>query len=176
VRVSIDGPNAETNDPIRGEGTFDAAMEGVRSLLRHGFLPIITATRVWPPEDDEPVRQAFESALRACGYDKPRIKLLPSLRIGREAVRAGGYGLDDRVTAEMLDGYDSTQLLCSSSRVVTSRGVHVCPILVDQKDSLLGVSLEDAATPFALSHGACYTCWLYGAICSNYGGIGEDSA
>lgn len=176
IRVSIDGPDAETNDPIRGEGTFEAAMNGVRALLDHDFLPIITATRVWSPEDDEATRQAFEGVLRGLGYEKPRIKILPSLRIGREAARAGGYGEDDRVTAEMLDDYDVSQLLCSGARVVTNRGVHVCPILVDQEDSLLGQTLAEAATPFPLRHQACYTCWLYGAICSNYGGIGEGSA
>jgi len=176
VRVSIDGPDPETNDPIRGEGTFLAAMNGVRALLDHGFLPIITATRVWSPEGDEATRQAFEDVLRELGYDKPRIKILPSLRIGREAARAGGYGDDDRVTDEMMDGYDVSHLLCSGARVVTNHGVHVCPILVDQEDSLLGETLEDAATAFPLRHQACYTCWLYGAICSNYGGIGEGSA
>lgn len=176
IRVSIDGPDAETNDPIRGEGTFLAAMNGVRALLAHGFLPIITATRVWSPDGDESTRRAFEDALRDLGYDKPRIKILPSLRIGREAARAGGYGDDDRVTGEMMEGYDAGHLLCSGARVVTNRGIHVCPILVDQEDSLLGETLAEAATPFALKHQACYTCWLYGAICSNYSGIGEDSA
>jgi len=176
VRVSIDGPDADTNDPIRGEGTFQAAMNGVRALLDHGFLPIITATRVWSPEGDETTRQAFEAALRDLGYDKPRIKILPSLRIGREAARVGGYGDDDRVTDEMMEGYDVTQLLCSGARVVTSRGVHVCPILVDREDSIVSETLEEAATSFPLSHQACYTCWLYGAICSNYAGIGEGSA
>src|SRR5581483_5787762 len=41
-RVSIDGFSPEENDPIRGAGTFDRAMKGVRQLLAHGFLPIIT--------------------------------------------------------------------------------------------------------------------------------------
>lgn len=176
IRVSIDGPDAETNDPIRGEGTFRSAMNGVRALLDHGFLPIITATRVWPLEKDEDRRQAFERALLDIGYTKPRIKILPSLHIGREAARAGGYGEDDRVTPEMMEGYDVSQLLCSGARVVTNRGVHVCPILVDQEDARLGKNLAEAARPFSLRHQACYTCWLYGAICSNYGGIGEASS
>lgn len=176
IRVSIDGPDAATNDPIRGAGTFKAAMNGVRMLLDHGFLPIITATRVWSLEDDETNRRAFQEALIGIGYDRPRIKILPSLRIGREAARAGGYGDDDRVTPEMMDGYDASQLLCSSARVVTNRGVHVCPILVDREDAVLGRTLTEAAGPYALRHQACYTCWLYGTICSNYAGIGEASA
>src|SRR5437667_2208328 len=33
-RVSIDGPDAATNDPIRGAGTFERALRGVRQLLQ----------------------------------------------------------------------------------------------------------------------------------------------
>jgi len=39
-RVSIDGFSPETNDPIRGEGTFVRAIEGVKKLVAFGFLPI----------------------------------------------------------------------------------------------------------------------------------------
>src|SRR5437588_7890150 len=45
-RVSIDGFTAEENDPIRGPGTFERALRGVRQLLAHGFPPIITVTQV----------------------------------------------------------------------------------------------------------------------------------
>ena len=174
IRVSIDGPNAEMNDAVRGEGTFDRAMEGVRRLLEHGFLPIVTATQVWPREEDERVRREFLERLRSLGYGKPRIKILPSLKIGREILRDRGYDPHEWVTAQMLEGFDEGQLLCSSSRVVTDRGIHVCPILVDHPDSLMGPSLESADEPFELRHQACYTCWMHGAICTNYGGVGED--
>lgn len=173
IRVSIDGPSAETNDPIRGPGTFRRAMDGVRWLVEHGFLPIITATQVWDPARDEDVRQEFVQALRAVGYDRPRLKFLPTLRIGREAVRSRGYTGDEIVTAAMLEGYDVTQLLCATGRVVTSKGVHVCPILLDSPDARLGSSLEEASRPFPLAHHACFTCWMHGAICTNYAGITE---
>ncbi len=174
IRVSIDGPTAELNDPVRGEGTFDRAMAGVRTLLEHGFLPIITATQVWDPVRDEEVRRAFVDRLRSIGYRNPRLKILPSLLLGREELRARGYSESERVTPEMMEGYDPGHLLCASSRVVTSRGVYVCPILIESPAARLGASLEDADRPFRLDHAACYTCWLHGAICSNYGGIGQD--
>src|SRR5919109_1295387 len=44
-RVSIDGFTAADNDPIRGAGTFERIVKGIRQLVRHGFLPIITVTR-----------------------------------------------------------------------------------------------------------------------------------
>jgi sulfatase maturation enzyme AslB (radical SAM superfamily) len=174
LRVSMDGPSPETNDLIRGEGTFERAMEGVGRLVNHGFLPIITAAQVWCPHEDGEVYQQFVSALRKVGYDRPRIKILPSLRIGREALRTRGYSDAEIITPAMMEGYDTTQLLCSSARVVTNRGIYVCPILIDAPDARLGDGLEEAWRPFALSHRACYTCWAHGAICSNFSGIGQE--
>jgi molybdenum cofactor biosynthesis enzyme MoaA len=166
-RVSIDGPTPETNDPIRGTGAFERAMQGVRLLNDYGFLPIITMTRLWDEADDDRVLAQFRSVLHDHGVTRPRLKLLPRLRIGAEERRTAAYRPDERLTAEMFAGYDASQLICSHSRVITSRGVWVCPILLDTADARLGKSLDDAAVPFSLSHGACTTCFEYGAICTN---------
>jgi sulfatase maturation enzyme AslB (radical SAM superfamily) len=163
-RVSIDGPDAATNDPIRGDGTFERAMRGVRQLLQHGFLPIITAARM---TDDDLSFRALVEVLKANGYDSPRVKLLPALRLGAEVERHRGYNPEERVTPEMMTGFDQTQLICNHSRIVTDRGVHVCPILIEAPDSVLGLSLADSLQPYALRHHACYTCYQFGALCAN---------
>ena len=166
-RVSIDGFSPQTNDPIRGEGTFDKAMQGIQKLVAHGFLPIITAARVWPEEEELAVIEQFVAALKSHGYNRPRLKILPTLQLGAEETRTRGYLPAERVTTDMMQGYDAAQLICEHSRIVTDRGVHVCPILIDSADSLLSESLAGAGEPFELRHGACYTCFQYGAICSN---------
>lgn len=174
-RVSIDGFSPETNDPIRGEGTFDRAIQGVSRLVQFGFLPIITAARTWPIEQDEQVTGKFVQVLRDAGYERPRLKLLPTLHLGAEAERTHGYRESERVTSEMLVEYDKSQLICEHSRIVTDRGVHVCPILIDSDDSLLGQTLESSLTPYRLDHGACLTCYQYGAICSNPSSSGGET-
>ncbi len=166
-RVSLDGFDAATNDPIRGAGTFDRTLRGVRQLVAHGFLPIITAARTWRLAEEPAVVERFVQAMREAGYERPRLKILPTLQLGAEQQRTRGYAADERVTPEMLDGYDTRQLLCSYSRIVTDRGVHVCPLLIETPDALLGTTLESARQPYGLWHGACYTCYQYGAICVN---------
>lgn len=166
-RVSIDGCTAEMNDPVRGEGTFSRAMKGVQRLVAFGFLPIITAARVWPIQQDRETIDGFLRVLREHGYGRPRLKILPTLQLGAEEQRTHGYLPAERVTADMLEGYDAAQLVCQHSRIVTDRGVHVCPILIESPDSLLGQSLADSLRPFAIQHGACTTCYQHGAICSN---------
>ncbi len=166
-RVSIDGFTAETNDPIRGDGTFDRAIRGVKQLVDHNFLPIITAARTWPDEEELTVVGGFEQMLKEVGYSRPRLKILPTLQLGAEEERTCGYRESERVTPEMMAEYDESLLVCEHSRIVTDRGIHVCPILIEADDSLLGETLEEATKPFELKHGACLTCYQYGAICSN---------
>ncbi len=169
-RVSIDGFTADQNDPVRGDGTFYRAMDGVGKLVQFGFIPIITAVRTWNIGDEHEMISGFQRVLKQQGYKHPRLKILPTLQIGAEAIRSTGYRNEERVTREMMEGYDQSLLVCSYSRIVTDRGVHVCPILIESPDSLLSQSLVDSVRPFPLGHGACSTCYQYGAICSNASG------
>ena len=175
LRVSLDGYSPETNDPIRGEGTFDRAMEGVGNLVAKGFRPIITAMQSWPCEEMPCTLKAFGDALGKVGYDEPRLKILPPLLIGEEAERNRGYTDCERVTHEMMHGYDLDQLLCSRARLVTAAGVYACPILLDYPSARLADTLTEAVTIAApLAESACYTCYTNGAICSNATtGVGE---
>jgi molybdenum cofactor biosynthesis enzyme MoaA len=172
-RVSIDGFSPETNDPIRGIGTFERATRGIQQLVHGGFLPIITAARTWPIEQDGEMLRGFIQSMQSLGYAHPRIKLLPTLQIGAEERRTRGYLPDERITLEMMQGFDASHFLCHHARIVTDRGVHVCPILIETPDSVLGQTLVESQRPFSLQHGACFTCYQYGAICSNAGAFGK---
>lgn len=166
-RVSLDGCTARDNDAIRGRGTFERALRGIERLVAVGFLPILTAAQVWEPHRDHEVLSGFVAELERRGYHRPRIKLLPRLKIGAEESRAGGYTADERITEEMMDGFDPSLLQCYQARMVSSRGVHICPILVDDPRGLLGESLGESLRPYPLAANACFTCWQYGNICSN---------
>lgn len=169
LRVSIDGYTAKMNDPIRGEGTFVSAMKGVHQLVGAGFLPIITMTQTWPHEETANVFKRFTQLLKENGYERPRIKILPTIHLGMEETRSRPYQADERITRDMLDSFDLDNLLCHHSRIVTDRGVAVCPLLIEQPNAHRGTTLEDATQPFAVTHNACFTCYLYGTICSNSG-------
>ncbi|MGD2071685.1 MAG: radical SAM protein [Gemmatimonadota bacterium] len=175
LRVSLDGTTGEMNDAIRGEGAFARTMEGVERLVAAGFLPIVTCMRSWDEEATPEVLGAFRDLLVGIGYGRARIKILPPLLMGEEVGRTRGYGPAERVTAEMLSGFPVDQLLCRRARLVTSRGVWVCPILPEAPDGFMGDTLDEAmARPARLSEPACHTCVLGGALCSNAPAGGED--
>lgn len=41
-QISLDGPTAEINDPMRGKGTFDATIRGIKEVISLGFNPTLT--------------------------------------------------------------------------------------------------------------------------------------
>jgi MoaA/NifB/PqqE/SkfB family radical SAM enzyme len=166
IRISLDAPSEEANDRIRGKGSFERALAGTARLEKAGFLPIVTAVQ-FGEEDAPAALEEFERLLIGRGIRKPRVKFLPAFRVGREEERSGGYGEDDRITVEMLELLGPEQLLCSTARVATSRGIWVCPILVNEQGGRMGDTLEESFRPFPLSYGACATCLRHGAVCAN---------
>jgi MoaA/NifB/PqqE/SkfB family radical SAM enzyme len=174
LRVSIDGYSPDMNDPIRGKGTFRRALDGVRLLLEHGFLPIITVAETWEDGRTDEVFRRFVEVLKSEGYSRPRIKIIPTLRLGAEEKRSRSYSDWERVTVEMMEGFDSSQLICTRSRIATDKGVYVCPILIDSPEARLGSTLAESTGPYPLKHSACYTCYVGGAICSNLSSGGRD--
>ncbi len=175
IRVSMDGYTEEMNDAIRGKGVFQKAMSGVRGLVKYGFLPIITIVQTWEEYETDDVLAGFTETLKQNGYHRPRIKILPSLKLGREIVRTQGYDRYEYVTEEMMDGFDADQLICANARMATNRGVYVCPILIEEPKAYLGRTLHESMVPYEIKQQACFTCYLYGAICSNFNSVNRDA-
>ncbi len=167
VRVSLDGYTEEMNDAIRGRGVFRLALAGAARLARRGLLPLVTIVRTWDDGDELATLAGFARVLKEAGCDRPRIKVLPALPLGRELTRIAGLQRDECVTAAMLDGFDRDLLMCTNSRLLTDRGVWVCPLLVEHADARLGTTLDEAASTYELRHQACVTCYRHGTICGN---------
>ena len=42
IQVSLEGQNAEIHDKLRGKGSFDAAVDGIKKLMSIGIIPIVS--------------------------------------------------------------------------------------------------------------------------------------
>ena len=100
LQVSVDGARPETNDPIRGAGTFEKAMEGMRLLAGLGFEVSLTTvvTRQNLPE----LTLLTEHAASAGAKSQ---HLMWSHRRGRARVSDNGFFPE---TAEILEGVERT--------------------------------------------------------------------
>ena len=165
LRISIDGWDAASNDPIRGEGTYERILEGIRNLAAVGLVPVITVTEACADAGSQEGRTKFLSFLRGIGIPRPRLKVMPLLRLGAEVVRLRSYTREESLRDVALTPAEESALQCSNSRMVTSKGVYVCPILIDFNGAKMGETLASAAEPFELKFQACFTCHQDGLSC-----------
>ncbi len=166
LRVSLDGTTKPENDALRGRGTFEKIIASIERLHAAGLNPVITVTTCHAESGGEEGRKKFYDFVRSRGIDKPRLKFLAPFKIGREERRGGGYENWERlVDGDLIDG-ESEQLQCSNCRMVTSKGVYPCPILVEHDDARMGDELEDGLKAIELRHQACYTCHVEGVSCA----------
>jgi len=164
VRVSLDDTDPETNDRVRGAGSFSKAVAAIVMLSDRGLLPIVTATAIASAAPaGEGMYERFRVFLMAHGVEKPRVKILPVFALGR----LGREG-DPRLTEADLAGFDRGLLQCSESRVVGHGGVYACPILAGLPGARLTErTLKESFADAPLYHPACMTCVQTGMTCKN---------
>jgi molybdenum cofactor biosynthesis enzyme MoaA len=165
LRISLDGFNRETHDAVRGAGVWDRVMSGLASLAEVGINPVITVTEAAEGVGSAEGRAHFLDVIRSFGFTKPRLKVLSLFRIGAEESRSHGYESWERLTAADVAGADMSVLQCSTSRMITSKGVYVCPIIIDEQEARMGDAIEETLHAFPLKFGACHTCWVDGVTC-----------
>jgi hypothetical protein len=165
LRISIDGWDAATNDPIRGAGTFDRILAAVGQLSAAGLSPVITVTDACDGASTSAGRTRLLQFLRDAGLPRPRLKVMPLLRLGAEETRTRGYAAGETLRGVALTAGEAESLQCSSSRMVTARGAWVCPILIDFPAARMGATLRETLRPFELAYPACFTCHAEGLSC-----------
>jgi AdoMet-dependent heme synthase len=160
VRVSLDDPNREANDRVRGRGAFDRALAAIARLHRRGLPAILTATDLGTSASG--LYDRLRQLLIEAGVDKPRIKLLPLFPVGRACSDAPPPDAAD------IEGFDLGRLQCTDSRTVTADGIYACPILAGLPEARLAAPrLADAGGAVPLAHAACRVCLQTGASCRN---------
>ncbi len=165
LRISIDGWDAATNDPVRGAGTFERILVGIRNLAEGGLNPVITVTEACEGASTAEGRTRFLEFLRSIGLTKPRLKVMPLLRLGAESGRTRAYASWESLRGQTLTRGETEALVCSSGRMVTSKGVYVCPILIDFPQARMGATLSETLGAFELGYPACFTCHEQGLSC-----------
>ncbi len=165
IRISLDAATAADNDAIRGRGSFAKALRAVQLLANHALYPIVTATEILDPPDRGSRYERLRALVIESGVDRPRIKILPVLPLGRCSDRRR----ERLVTEDDLDHFDTARLQCTETRVVAEGGIYACPILAGLPGARMGTErLADTLTPVGLYHTACHTCYETGIACKNF--------
>ncbi len=168
-RISLESYKEEENDRIRGKNSFKRAIMGIQFLVNAGFNPIIT-TVDWSKYGrctKEDMDEGFEVLAHSLNIPELKLKKLPMILLGRCAELVRSYHEDERITEKCFDNFPMDNLQCTTSRIVTSEGVFVCPILVNDPRAWMGRGLKESMVPYVLESPACYTCRTSGLTCKN---------
>ncbi|MCF6158026.1 MAG: methyltransferase domain-containing protein [wastewater metagenome] len=168
-RISLEDYREAENDQIRGKGSFQKAVRGIRALQRAGFRPIITVGdwKKYGMFHNGEIEKGLQSVL--CSPDIPsvRLKKLPLVLLGRCSELIRPYNDNERVTGRCFEDFSPDNLQCATSRMVTSKGVYVCPLLINDSRAWMGSNLKESTKPYVMESPACYTCRTSGLTCQN---------
>ena len=170
LRVSLDHWQRARHDAVRGAGSYDKTLEGMRWLAEHGFAMAVAGRALWRESEPE-ARAAYarffaEHDFKIDAQDPGQTVIFPEMDESAEV---------PEITTACWDilGKSPDQVMCASSRMVVRRKgaprpvVLACTLLPYDTRFELGESLAQAETDVALNHPHCAKfCVLGGASCS----------
>ena len=169
LRISLDHHAAKHHDEERGEGSFEATLQGMRWLRDQGVRMAVAGRTIWG-ETEEDARAGFGALYAREGFaidaaNPGETVLFPEMD---ESVDV------PEITTECwgILGKSPDQVMCSSSRMVVKRkgqkpSVVACTLLPYAPEFDLGTTLQEAEKPVFLNHPHCAKfCVLGGASCS----------
>jgi uncharacterized Fe-S cluster-containing radical SAM superfamily protein len=170
IRVSLDHYTRQGHEKIRGSGTWEPAMIGLRWLAQNGF-DLAVASRSPNGESEASMRAGFtglfareEIAIDA--GDSHRLVLFPEMD-----EKADVPEITEHCWGILKKSPDD--VMCSNARMVIKRKgaarptVTACTLLPYDARFELGETLDEASGPVRLNHPHCAKfCVLGGASCS----------
>ena len=168
-RVSLDFPNANQHDLGRGSGHFNEAVLGLKKLYQSGFS-VSVARHMEKGENQADVERQYRSLFLL--NDLPEdlnIVAFPDF------LPPGSIADVPHITTHCMTTYQTAEqrqsYMCANSKMVIKKNgemqVYACTLVDDDEDYYLGNTLRESMEQRVnLKHHRCYSCFAFGASCS----------
>jgi hypothetical protein len=170
LRVSLDHFTKAHHEDVRGAGTWDPAMAGLKWLAENDFNIAVAGRTCWG-EDEVAAREGYAALFRAEGIpldasDHARLVLFPEMDIAADVPEIS-------VNCWDILGVRPESIMCATSRMVVRKKGAAAPVVVPctllpyDPAFELGADLAGSARAVRLNHPHCAKfCVLGGASCS----------
>lgn len=168
-RISLDHPDPRLHDESRGKGNFEKALDTLGRLHHAGF-GVSIARLMEKGEESATIDKAYAPYFRKAGVPLD-IKIIKF----PEFYKPGSMPHVPEITEDCMTRYLSASqrdgFMCNYSKMVVKQkgecGVFACTLVDDDGNYNLGKTLKEAmAVRVMLKHHRCYSCFAYGASCS----------
>jgi sulfatase maturation enzyme AslB (radical SAM superfamily) len=169
LRVSLDYPDPQKHDEVRGIGNFHKALKVVGQLYQHEFQ-VSLARRQTPSENHIDVSNRYRPFLSSVGIESDLpIVVFPELFPPRSTPDIPQ--ITEKCITNYKDEKSRSQFMCHYSKMVIKQNgqtsVFACTLVDDDPDFNLGKTLsESMPIRVMLKHHRCFACFSCGASCS----------
>ncbi len=168
-RISIDFADEKRHDLGRGEGSFQLAWQGLKALYDLGFK-VSLARQMEKNEDFQQVDGEFRELCKRFGLPEDlTIVAFPDFAL------PGSMPEVPFVTENCMTQYQTEasrmEFMCAFSKMVIKKNgqmrVYSCTLVDDDEAYDQGAKLKESLNePVSMQHHRCYSCFAYGASCS----------
>jgi len=168
-RISIDFPDQEAHEKDRGAGSFKKALEAIKLLILKGFS-VSVARHMKNEEDKSKVENQYRDLFRKESIlETINIVAFPDFYTPGSMVDVPH--ITENCMTTYLDEQARNDMMCNFSKMVIKKDgkmrVYACTLVDDDEDYDLGGTLKESMDKtIRLKHHRCYSCFAYGASCS----------
>lgn len=168
-RVSIDKPTAQEHDAGRGEGNFDKALQGLKKIHDAGFN-VSVARHMDKDENRAEVERQYRALFAHYG-----LPVDLNMVAFPDFATPGSLPQVPQVTTACMTTYQTEEsrkdFMCAFSKMVVKKNgqmrVYACTLVDDDEEYDLGSTLTQSLEErISMKHHRCYSCFAYGASCS----------
>ncbi len=168
-RISIDHPDEALHDAGRGAGNFAKAWAAVRELHARGFKVSI-ARQMALNEEGAVVEAAYRDLLRRQELPED-LTLVAFPDFGAPGAQRDVPDVTESCMTRFQTEATRREFMCAYSKMVVKQGgrmrVYACTLVDDDPAYDQGATLrESLGMCVRLKHPRCYSCFRYGASCS----------
>lgn len=165
LRITLESPDAQRHDAIRGRGTFAQTTETIRLLAEMGFALVIAAERpLLGGRSDVQIREEYRSLFPGATVEVSLIENM--LEMGHHLTALAGRGelphAEVFVTTNCFAalGKSPESLMCHFSRSIQkidgALRYYPCPVIYDDPRFEMGATLAESLRRVYIAHKNCY--------------------
>lgn len=149
-KLSIDHYNEIKNDDIRGRGSYRQTLNAIKSLIKYNFNPILSIVNYYQ-EDKKVLISEFHKLCTKIGFETTDFNFQINEYYNKYKTSSEDIAINER-------DFDCRKFDCQNGRILTEKGVYVCPFLANDHRGRMGSDFKNFSKKMYLESDFCLTC------------------
>lgn len=145
-KLSIDHYDEIKNDDIRGRGSYRQTVSALKSLIKYGFNPVFNIVNYYNEKPSTLIHE-FDKLCKKIGFETTDFNF-----------QVNQYHNKFKPLLENEHMNINPNSDCVNGRVLTDKGVYVCPFLANDHRGRMGADFGDFSKKMYLETDFCLTC------------------